>query len=151
MLAKTHLAFGMLIGLVSLQYIRPENKIAFIAVLSLASIFPDIDSPKSTISKRIPFFPRMINLVFGHRGIFHSIFFAFIIPYLIFYLGYPMYSIAFFIGYLSHLLIDSLTEEGINFLNPVTRFRISGFIRTGTSAELVIFLALLAGIGLVLV
>lgn len=143
MLAKTHIAFGLLTGLILLPYIHPSNSYIFIALIAIASILPDIDCPRSKISNKIPIIPRIISIFFKHRGMFHSIFFAFLIPYAVYYFN-PGYGIATFIGYTSHLLIDALTEEGINFLNPITNFRISGFIQTGTISELVIFLLIVS-------
>ena len=144
MLAKTHLAFGFLSALVAMPFLNIESKIIFTSLVLLGSLFPDIDTPKSKISSYIPILPRIINLFLGHRGVFHSIFFAILIPYGITYLTSPAYGIAIFIGYISHLMIDGITEQGINFLNPIAKLRISGFIQTGTISEIVILLLIIS-------
>ena len=63
------------------------------------------------------------------------------------YLGFiyikPFYAFAFLIGYASHLLSDGFTKMGVNFLHPVAKLHLSGFVETGTYAEVVILIAIL--------
>jgi len=56
----------------------------------------------------------------------------------LFYIG-----LAIFIGYLTHLIADSITLEGINFLYPFSSFRIKGLIRTGSLIESLLFFILI--------
>ena len=144
MLAKTHIAFGFLLALIIQNLIETGNEIIFFLLVIIGSLLPDIDSSHSKISNRTPLIPGIISIFSKHRGIFHSLFFAFLIPGLIWYFLSPIYGAALFIGYLSHLLADAFTDSGINFLNPITKFKIEGPITTGALAERFIFFILIA-------
>ena len=85
-------------------------------------------------------------MVSKHRGISHSIFAAVIVSGLLYYFTSPIYGVALFLGYLSHLFMDGLTPRGINFLQPFGRLHLAGFVPTGSYAELVVFLVILSGI-----
>lgn len=146
MLAKTHMAFGFLSALVFIPFIRTGNIFIFFALVLIGSLLPDIDNSNSKISNKILILPRILQLLTKHRGIFHSIFLAVIIPGTLWYFISPIYGSALFIGYMSHLLIDGFTKVGINFLHPVANLHLSGFVETGTVAELVVFFIILAGI-----
>ncbi len=142
MLAKTHVAFGVLAGLLTIKYGTVSNQLLFIALVIIGAFLPDVDHPESKINntlkltKAIPFF-------FSHRGFFHSIFAALLVFGALWYwLGF-IYGFGLFVGYLSHLLSDALTVSGINFLHPVARFRIRGPVQTGTIVETIIFFAVL--------
>jgi len=66
------------------------------------------------------------------------------------YLTTNIYGYAFIIGYVSHLISDSFTVQGINFLHPFSNFRISGPVTTGTWHEKIFFVASLTAIAVVL-
>lgn len=141
---KTHLAFSLLIALLITAFFNIQDKIYFIVILTLASSFPDIDSDKSKIGRKFPIVSKLINLFFGHRGIFHSIFPPLILLFIFWYFNLFYIGLAIFIGYLTHLIADSITIEGINFLYPFSNFRIKGLIRTGSLVESLLFLILIA-------
>lgn len=142
---RTHFALGLFVGLLSLNFINElftGSKWLFVFIVAIASSFPDIDHPKSKISKIFFPFSWMISWVVSHRGIFHSIF-PVIGLYLVFdYLGYGFIGLALAIGYLSHLIGDMFTRGGIDFLYPISRFKISGPITTGGFLETIIFVIL---------
>ena len=140
---RTHLAFSLLIALLIITFFNIQDKIYFMIILVLASSFPDIDSDKSKIGRRFPIFSKLINLFFGHRGIFHSIFPPLILLFTFWYFDLFYIGLAIFIGYLTHLIADSITLEGINFLYPFSSFRIKGLIRTGSLVESLLFLMLI--------
>ena len=146
MLAKTHAAFGIFSGLIIQNFVATGNKTIFFLLVLLGALLPDIDSADSTISTSIPIIPSLLRIFVKHRGIFHSLLFAFFLPGLLYVFISPVYGTALFIGYISHIAIDSITSEGINFLHPFAKLRLSGFIDTGGVGELVIFFLLLAGI-----
>jgi len=143
MLFKTHLVFGILIWLIIYPYLN-VNKYLLLILLLLASVFPDIDKSNSKVGKRIKLISFIIEKVFGHRKLFHSLFFWGVMCGLIWHFFGGIYAIAIFIGLFSHLVIDALTKQGINFLYPVSQFRIAGFIETGSLLE-VLFLILIFG------
>ncbi len=140
---RTHLIFSFLIGLLIINSFNIQNKIIFIIILLIASALPDIDSYKSKIGKKIKPISFLINLFFRHRGIFHSPFILILISLVIALIN-PEIAAAFFIGYLSHLVLDSLTPEGIMFFYPFSKKRTKGRIRTGSLFENILFILLLA-------
>ena len=141
MLARTHLVFALLIGLLTFKYFN-LNPILFIVITSLTSFLPDIDHPKSKIGRKIKILSYPINFIFGHRGFFHSIFVALVLSFAIWYF-FGNYYIPFLIGFVSHLIGDALTVQGVNFIYPLKELRVKGFITTGGLLENVLFFALL--------
>jgi len=140
---RTHIIFSFLISLLIINSFNIQNKIIFIVILLIASALPDIDSHKSKVGKKIKPLSFLINIFLGHRGIFHSLFLLILILLFIMLINYEI-TAAFFIGYLSHLVLDSLTPEGVMFLYPFSKKRIQGFIRTGSLFENILFVLLLA-------
>ena len=143
MMFKTHLAFGFLIGLISLSFFNIENPILFVSLVTIFSSLPDIDHPKSKISRKLFFISLPISLVFKHRGFFHSIFPPLILFFGLVYFNFNFLAIAVFIGYISHLLGDAITKEGINFLHPISTFKIQGPLTTGATLELFLFMSII--------
>ncbi len=122
----THLAFGMLCSLSIIYFLQLNTKFYFVLVAAFASIFPDIDESKSILGKRLLFLPILIK----HRGITHTPLFMVTIA-MITKIFFPTWVvIAFLIGYLSHLLLDTLTRKGIMWFWPI-RKKISGPFKTG--------------------
>jgi len=135
MLARTHLAFGFLTALFLQSTIPYSNKYIFFALVLLGALIPDIDKQNSKISQKIPIIPKIIQILTTHRGIFHTIFSAILIPGLIYIFISKPYGFALFFGYISHLLIDGLTKSGVNLLYPFLELRIAGPIQTGKITE----------------
>ena len=140
---RTHLIFSFLISLLIINSFNIQNKIVFIIIILLASALPDIDSYKSKVGKKIKPISFLINLFFRHRGIFHSPFLLILTSMVIAIINIEI-AAAFFIGYLSHLVLDSLTPGGVMFFYPFSRKRIKGLIRTGSLWENILFILLLA-------
>ena len=139
---KTHLMFSLLISLLIFNYFN-LNPYLFILILILAGSLPDIDHAKSKIGRK--FFPIswLVNLFFGHRKLIHSIVFASILS-LIIKIFFANYWIPFYIGYLSHLFLDSLTKQGLYIFYP-SSFKLKGFIKTNGLTETVFLLILFIG------
>ncbi|MBT3405949.1 metal-dependent hydrolase [Candidatus Woesearchaeota archaeon] len=136
MMFKTHLMFGFLLGLFGIQYLHPSNQVLFIIIAMFCSALPDIDHPDSKIGKNV----KIIAFLFEHRGFFHSIW-ALLLVFFLFSLTLgKVYVFAALIGYISHLLADAMTKEGIKVFHPFSKYAIRGFIRTGTLGELIVFL-----------
>ena len=151
MKAKTHLAFGFFSGLVLMNYINFDNKYTFFVLILIGALLPDIDCPNSKISRKIPVIPKILNIFSKHRGIFHSVFIALLLLGIVWVFVSETYGLALFAGYLSHLLIDGFTKQGVNLLHPISQLRIAGPIQTGKIGELILFLVLIAGIILSLI
>jgi len=140
MLAKTHLVFALLIGLLTFEYFN-LNPFLFIIIISLTSFLPDIDHPKSKIGRRFFVLSYPINFLLGHRKFFHSMTIALGLSFAFWYF-FGGYYIPFLMGFLSHLIADGLTKQGIDFTYPFDFFKIRGFIKTGGFAEKIILIIL---------
>jgi len=138
MMFKTHLVFSLLVSLLAYSYFD-INVYLFILICVLAGTLPDIDHPKSKVS--IPVISNIINFFFGHRKLFHSIFFVIVLG-LIIKSFFGDYYIPFELGYLSHIILDALTKQGINFIYPFKQLTVKGFIRTNGFLEKIIFIIL---------
>lgn len=143
----THLVFAALIFL----FIRAPLKLSWIAlpVCLFAAVFPDLDHKNSKISSSMGITSRIVSLIFNHRGIIHSLVSAVTFSVLIYLametLGWPVnYSYAFFIGYISHLLIDSLNPMGVAWLSPFKDGRAKSVIPCGGAVEIVLLILLSA-------
>jgi inner membrane protein len=168
MKARTHdLAAITALGIVVIT--QPNLKMslgtAIAAVLAnqLGGIAPDIDQPIAPFWRNLPiggFFGRVITkMLGGHRFITHSLLglalFGFVIHWLLvfFHPIFPNIDIslvwwAFIIGMASHLVMDSITKEGVPWLLPIPiKF---GFpplrsmrLTTGKIGEGIVFVCLL--------
>ena len=142
-MGMTHLALGFLSALFAMQVLSPENQILFLVLVLFGSLAPDLDHPDSKLGKRT----KILAYLFEHRGFMHSIYafsIFFFISYVLF--GTSVYLWAVPLGYLSHLISDSISKEGVMFFHPLSKARLRGFIRTGSMVEYVIFI-LLFGLG----
>ncbi len=140
--------------------------IAAVIANQLGGIAPDIDQPIAPFWRNLPvggFFGRVIGkMLGGHRFITHSLLglalFGFVIRWLLVFFQpvFPNISVtlvwwAFMIGMVSHLVMDSITKEGVPWLLPIPiKF---GFppirslrITTGKIGEGIVFVCLLLSI-----
>ncbi len=136
MMARTHLAFGALAAALLAPYLSYGNVWRFVVLVLFGSLLPDIDHPQSKYGRLIKPISYPLAFFFGHRGFWHSIY----IPALMLFIGYwqidywPI-AVAVSVGYMAHLISDSLTVQGIKFLHPIEHPRVAGFIHTGTMME----------------
>ena len=143
MLWKTHLAFGLLVALVLEKYLPVQNSLIYFSLVLFGALLPDIDHPKSFIGKRFKILSKIISFFAGHRGILHSALFAVVLCGVLYKFVGPFYGISLFVGYLSHIVSDAFSQEGINFLYPFANLHLRGFIKVGSSGETVLFLFLI--------
>lgn len=142
MLFRTHLAFSFLIALYLIDFLKVKNQILFMIILLFFSIFPDVDEKSSKIFKKLrPF--SYLAVLFGHRNIFHTVYFPIAIALVFFIFNLNLLSIAVLIGYLLHLLLDLTTKQGIALFYPLSKKRIKGFIKVGSLLENIIFVVLI--------
>jgi len=142
MLARTHVAFGLLAGILTLMYADIANQLLFIVLVILGVFLPDVDHPESKVNNTLKI-TKIVPFFFSHRGFFHSIFAALAVFGLLWYFVGFIYGFGLFVGYLSHLLSDALTVSGVNFLHPILSFKIRGPVHTGTFIETIVFLLVL--------
>jgi len=139
MTARTHdLAAITALGLVFLSGPAPTLNLstAILAIFAnlVGGITPDIDQPTAPFWRNLPvgkYFGKVFDkLLGGHRFITHSILglaiFGFAVHWLLIFLHPIMNSVntgyvwwAFMIGMVSHLIMDTLTKEGVPWLLPI--------------------------------
>ena len=124
----------------SLSYFLEMPLFVLVFVL-LASVFVDIDVKNSVFGNRWYFRP--LQWVVKHRGVFHSLFFGVLLSLILgsvnLWAGF-----GFFVGYVSHLFLDCWTKSGVELFWPF-RYRVKGFVRSGSWVEDVVFVFLLLG------
>lgn len=140
----THFAFGFLFGLLSLPFVSQGNIYIFFVFVLLGALLPDIDKPESKVGSKFGIFSKTIEKIFGHRGIVHTIWGMLVFCGLFWYFINKTYGTALFLGFFSHLLIDGFTKRGINFLHPVAKLHLSGFVETGSAAETILLVIIIA-------
>ncbi len=138
MLFYTHLIFAFLSGLFAIRYFSISDQILFIILVLFSGLLPDIDSPNSKFGK---YFKHLMP--FKHRGFIHSLIVLPVIAFILYYFNYSRFSLPIIVGYISHLIGDAITKEGIMPFYPFSGFRIKGFIRTGGLIEQILFIALM--------
>ncbi len=172
MTARTHdtaalLAFGALLLAYGHDTLALSTLIIAFVANQLGGIAPDIDQPTAPLWRNLPeghFVGRAFGrLLGGHRFVSHSLLglalFGWLSKLLLMFL-HPIMPhadsrliwYAFLVGYISHLVMDTLTKEGVPWLLPIPykfglpplrRFRIT----TGKAVENFVVLPLLLLVG----
>ena len=156
MKGHTHLFGGMMVGATT-AYMIAGNDLGVVGLSAvtggIGGLFPDIDHPESLLGRWIPIIPRLLNKGFGHRTFTHSlilpIIFAGITAWIILssivsgrYLPIMM---SFLLGYITHLIQDTLTKGGVPWGYPFIKKKISALpMRTGSPFEGIVTFMLLA-------
>lgn len=140
MTARTHDLFAATAGvLVVVYFALPDMTLATAAVagtaLFLGGLAPDIDEPSSELWQRMPagsggLFGRVLRPAFGgHRFITHSLLGMWLIGKILWFVLQKISGVllvdmnvvwwGFELGFLSHLVADSLTREGVPWMFPL--------------------------------
>ncbi|MCD4771406.1 metal-dependent hydrolase [archaeon] len=135
MLFRSHIAFALVSYLTLDFFIKMPFWIP--GFILLGAIFVDIDSLNSKISRI--FWP--LSWILKHRGCLHSLTFCVLLSLLLGLLNLWA-GFGFFIGYLSHLILDCFTRAGVKLFWPLG-FRIRGFVKSGSWTEDIIFVGFL--------
>ena len=138
-LGITHAAAGL-----AMAALFPVQTVAVYGFAVLGALLPDIDHPSSYLGRYF----KSLKWFTKHRAFFHSIVAAALFTLAVYamnaQIGWPAtYSIAFLLGYLSHLVLDAWTKEGITPFFPV-KIRVKGKRKVGSPAEYVLLALLLA-------
>ncbi|PKM91903.1 MAG: hypothetical protein CVU81_03385 [Euryarchaeota archaeon HGW-Euryarchaeota-1] len=150
MLYINHIFFAIVLFVFSLLYFEFSfwnfENIAYIVVVLFFALFPDFDSYSAKFGRNLRFF----KWFFSHRGILHSFFGMGLVLFVVYLFavvaGLPNSNkilVFGFVGYLSHLIADSLTKKGCALFLPFFKFRLSGFIKTGGFLEYFVVSALI--------
>jgi inner membrane protein len=141
----THLAFA-LAAASSIETLQHRNIITLpVAVAGISALLPDIDHPESLLGRKIKPISWLINKLLGHRTITHSLDFAIgLCIVVLLSSNFAYWAWMFALGYISHLLLDSLTLSGIK-LSIFRQDSTIGFrlVKTGGVLDTAIFIACL--------
>lgn len=122
-----------------------------LGMVLIGAMLPDLDHPDSTVGKRFGFLAYPIKILFGHRGLTHSL----IAVGVMFYIAHAteivwLWWLAF--GYALHLIGDYLTDSGLPLLWPSRkRFRFLLVTKTNSMGEpvmVVLFVGVCASVTL---
>lgn len=143
-LGITHAVAGVFVGVILGHVYGLNTPLVLFAVLG--ALLPDIDHPASKLGRYF----KSLRWFAKHRGFFHSLFAAVLFTILIHLanesIGYPaLYAVAFLLGFLSHLVLDAWTKEGIQPFFPVT-IRIKGKRKVGSPMEWLLSFVMVATI-----
>lgn len=155
-MGKTHVLAGLGLYLTGRTLLAPDAIIhpaEFVAVF-LGSLIPDIDHPKSWVGRRLWFISYPLSGIIGHRGLTHSLcglaIISIALATVLFLNAIPfdikIITIAFAVGYLSHILCDYNTNTGVPFLWPIkSKMKSPWAFNTGSPLEylLSLFMAIL--------
>ena len=141
----THIIFSIFL-LMTLYEIYPDlSDIIPFAFALIPAIFgallPDIDHPKAFISQGYwSILSKAIRMTTRHRGWTHSLLgatlFTLMFASFLWYVGISLvYAFIFLIGYLSHLISDSLNPTKIKWLWPKQERYGIGIIKTNSKSE----------------
>ena len=131
MIARTHMAFGLLIG-----SIFSDSHLLMLGAI-IGAILPDIDSAKSFLGKKAMPLSGFFERFLGHRGVLHSLLSCLALFFIAWLLS-PGLGLGLGIGCVSHLLLDSFTVSGVQPFIPL-KTRIRGSIRTGSFTDKLLF------------
>lgn len=140
MMFITHISFAIFTGLMAVKFSSlPVSKYFFLLAMVLGSLLPDLDSATSFIGKKF----KLVSLFFKHRGMMHSIVFMTGFSIIFFLITKDFYYfLAFAAGYLSHLLLDSLTPSGVAFFWP-SKVRTRGTFKTTGLVDIILLVVLI--------
>jgi inner membrane protein len=150
MTAPNHLIGGLVFTGIFAAFtdVNILEKPEYLAITILACLIPDIDHTKSTVGKIVFPLAKLINKRFGHRTITHTLIALFVSTTVVGLLESAFklddnYSKLWLFGFLSHLIFDMMTVQGVPLFfpfyknpcvlpaNPDARFR-TGNLRTET-------------------
>ncbi|MEO0868307.1 MAG: metal-dependent hydrolase [Cyanobacteria bacterium J06642_11] len=128
MMARNHIPFAMsswwLVAIATGQPIEVQGTMT----AAIGGLLPDLDHPESTLGRRLLLISIPLAAIFGHRGFTHSLLAVTLLLGLLMAImmlpsyGYLAWLVApLIIGYLSHILGDSMTPSGVPLFWPRKR------------------------------
>lgn len=118
MIEKTHIATSIALSAAFASAISYPFTVGFVAGVTLGSILPDIDHPKSFIGNHSFGLGKIINKRYGHRGMTHSLI-TWLILFIILMLFVPnSFTLGVSLGYLLHIKEDFFSISGVPLFLP---------------------------------
>lgn len=148
MRAKTHFFAGLFIATLFLTIFTLPLRTELLLLLAgvLGAIIPDFDIAVSWLApKKIPFFHWLLR----HRGMSHSVYPMLLLSLLCLVFVSWQVALTFLAGYLSHLVLDGMNYDGVDYFGFGKRVR--GKTRyNGLADSLLAFLLLLLTLALLI-
>ena len=137
MTGNTHILGGIASSLAFVQITHYYDPIIVVGASVFGSLLPDICHTGSKIGKTFPTISKIVNIVFGHRTLTHSLLFLMIMAIVMTrYIANESIIAGIIIGIISHYVLDMFTKKGIMLFFPINimvRFPIT--TRTGSKTE----------------
>ncbi len=136
---QTHVVTTAVAGLTTAHILDISLTAPLVIGAVIGSVFPDIDEPGSYIGRRSLGASRIINLLFGHRGLTHSLLPVALLVLLCF--KFPIgILMGFTFGYLFHIVGDLFSKSGVPLFLPFSQKKTAiPIYTTGGIIEHVIF------------
>ena len=159
MRAHTHATTGLALGLAGISFgifgfLALPLGHGFLTLVLLAALLPDIDHHSSSVGRKLPGISHAVELLFGHRGILHSVwgivFFGgatWLICRLFSVGAWKLIVFAICFGYFTHLVSDSFTKTGVKWFYPLEIGHARGPVNTGGMSELMFLLVHIVIVG----
>lgn len=165
----THKIGGACTGIVLATSLFEPEPITYSLLIGssiLGSLYPDIDEPNSIVGQKVTLLSKVVKKIFGHRGLIHTPFNMTLLTvglYLLHLYKAPNWiegvdyakipwmlyiTIGFFAGYLSHIILDLMTPQGIMLFFPITDKKFNIFNLRGKRKDFICSALLIAGTGL---
>lgn len=113
----THVVTSCVAGITVANLTDTHLTAPLVAGLIVGSLFPDIDEPGSYVGRRSLGTSYIINFLFGHRGLTHSLFPVAILIFLFWQFPISLL-LGFTAGYLFHILGDLFSKSGVPLFLP---------------------------------
>ncbi|CAA6605927.1 Predicted membrane-bound metal-dependent hydrolase [Rhodospirillaceae bacterium LM-1] len=146
MMAVSHVVIGSALWWGVAQATGQPAEPAALGLAALGSLLPDIDHPKSWAGRRMALVSIPLAALIGHRGVTHSLLAVAALALFLGLAGTGNLAAPLAVGYLSHLLADSMTLSGIPLAWPSKQAYGLRLLRTGSLAEIALIGALGAGL-----
>ena len=120
MRAPTHAAFGLGFTIATGTVLGVVLTPAVAAAALVGALLPDLDTPTSPVGRVCPPLARWLERRVGHRTLTHSLLGLALasLPALPLAWRHPHWTLAFVLGYLSHLLVDAANPPGVPLFYP---------------------------------
>lgn len=147
MMAGSHVVVGAALWAVSAKLAggAPADPQA-LGAAALGALLPDIDHPQSWAGRKLRPISVPLSMIVGHRGVTHSAIAVLGGLAVLVTMGMGWMAAPVVVGYLSHLLADSLTPSGVPLLWPSKRRFTLNLCQTGSVVE-VGLVAVIAALG----
>ncbi|MDQ0287753.1 inner membrane protein [Desulfofundulus luciae] len=152
MLWRTHFLGGAAAGLLLAGHTDLKTMAVSAGIAGVVALLPDLDDPHSKLGRLVAPASWAVKVTVGHRGPLHSFLGAGVMTLLAAFVLRFWYAHAYvyshlvpliMIGYLSHLVMDSLNPQGVPWLWPVkTHLRVP-LVQTGGILERVVVMPIM--------